>query len=268
MATRPVAGKRGKGKGKERDRVVIEVKDLWVSYDDIVILEGVDLTVKKGDYLGIIGPNGGGKTTLLKAILGLVPPIRGTVRVLGQPPDVGRRHIGYVPQHTHFDKDFPISVWDVVMMGRLTTGGGWRIWSSREDREAARKALEAVDMLDHRASHIDALSGGQKQRVFIARALASDPSILLLDEPTASVDRHIQASIYELLAELRKRMTIVLVTHDIGVISSYVDRIGCLNHRLHVHDEKHLTKDMLEETYQCPVELIAHGVPHRVFEEH
>jgi len=246
---------------------VIRFEDVWVRYDHVPVLEGINLSVRRGDYLAILGPNGGGKTTLLRTVLGLVPPWRGTVTVLGQPPSRSRGKIGYVPQHARYDKDFPISVWDIVLMGRLSHRGGTPSYS-REDREVATQALKAVDMLDYRQRQINDLSGGQRQRVFIARALAVRPQILLLDEPTAGIDMKVQTNLYDLLADLNKDMTIIIVTHDIGVVSSQVRRVACLNHRLIIHDEKQLTKEDIEETYQCPVELIAHGLPHRVFEEH
>ncbi len=246
----------------------IQIKDLWVRIDRNMILEKINLNVKKKEFLGIIGPNGGGKTTLLKAILGLIPLYKGTVNIFGKSPVKGRRKIGYVPQYTVYDKDFPISVWDVVLMGRLTHRK-YIPWYSKLDLAAAKHALEIVEMYGFKKRHIDKLSGGQKQRVFIARALALNPKILLLDEPTASVDKHIQKGIYDLLKKLNEDITIILVTHDIGVISSYVDEVVCLNHRMFTHDGQGLlSKEMVEAAYQCPVELIAHGMPHRVFGEH
>ena len=152
-------------------------------------------------------------------------------------------------------------------MGRLSHRGNAPGYSG-EDKETAMEALNSVEMLDFKDRQIDDLSGGQRQRVFIARALACQPQILLLDEPTASVDTKIQSNLYDLLADLNDRITIVIVTHDIGVVSSRVTRVACLNRRLVAHDEKTLTKEELEETYLCPVELIAHGLPHRVLEEH
>jgi len=247
--------------------VVIELKDVWAGYNHVPVLEAVTLNVYRDDYLAILGPNGGGKTTLLRTILGLLKPWRGEVRVLGLPPEEARTRIGYVPQVAQFDRDFPISVWDVVLMGRL---GRLSRFSrhSKDDIEATRQALEAVEMLDFKDRHISDLSGGQKQRVFIARALATQPEILLLDEPAASLDRMVQQNLYDLLRELNSEITIVMVTHDIGVISSYVKRVACLNRRLVVHDEKGLTKEEIEGIYACPIDLIAHGVPHRVFGEH
>jgi zinc transport system ATP-binding protein len=253
--------------GKKLGKSVIEIEGLNISYDGQKILEDVDLSIHERDFIGVIGPNGGGKTTLLKAILGLIKPDSGKIRITGKTPAQGRKLIGYVPQYMVFDREFPISVWDVALMGRLSHGRHG-IWYNNKDREAARKALEAVKMLEFRKRRIDDLSGGQKQRIFIARALASEPKILLLDEPTASVDVCIEMGIYELFAELNKKMAIVLVTHDITAISTHVKRLACLNRRIHVHDEPTLTKEMLEETYACPVDLIAHGLPHRVYEEH
>ncbi len=250
-----------------KDEPVIEIRNLWVNYDTTVALKAVDLTVRKGDIFGIIGPNGGGKSTLLKAILGLVPPTQGTIHILGEPPERGRRHIGYVPQFASFDREFPISVLDVVVMGCLSRKP--RVsWYTKEDRTAAQDALKFVGMLKLADQHISSLSGGQKQRVFIARALASKPKILLLDEPTASVDQNIKESIYDLLSRIPKSMTVVLVTHDIGVVSSLVNRVACLNQTLFTHYDNKLTAQMLEDAYGCPVDLIAHGVPHRVFEPH
>jgi zinc transport system ATP-binding protein len=250
-----------------KDEPVIEIRNLWVNYDATVALKAVNLIVRKGDIFGIIGPNGGGKSTLLKAILGLVPLTQGTIHIFGEPPEYGRRYIGYVPQFAQFDREFPMSVLDVVVMGCLSKKP--RIsWYTKEDRIAAQDALEFVGMLSLADQHISSLSGGQKQRVFIARALTYKPKILLLDEPTASVDQNIKESIYDLLSRIKKSMTVVLVTHDIGVVSSLVNRVACLNQTLFTHYDNKLTAQMLEDAYLCPVDLIAHGVPHRVFEPH
>ena len=246
---------------------VIELQNLCVNYESTVALKNVDLTVRKGDIFGIIGPNGGGKSTLLKAILGFVQPIKGTIRILGAPPRQGRRHIGYVPQFAQFDREFPISVLDVALMGCLCRKP--RIsWYTKEDRATAMEALKEVGMDTFADQHISSLSGGQKQRVFIARAFVSKPAILLLDEPTASVDQNIKESIYDLLSRIQKSMTVVLVTHDIGVVSSLVNRIACLNQTLFTHYDNKLTPQMIEDAYRCPVDLIAHGTPHRVFKAH
>lgn len=247
--------------------VAIQLKNISAGYENDVVIENINCNIYDGDFFGIIGPNGGGKTTLLKIVLGLITPIKGTALVYGQLPKTGRKNIGYVPQYCEYDKQYPISVWDVVLMGRRNIRG-LNPWYSSEDKKATIEALKKVNMEKYKKRHISELSGGQRQRVFIARALVSNPRTLLLDEPTSSIDKDTQLSFYNLLKGLNKQVTIVLVTHDIGVISSYVNRVACLNHFMFTHDEKMITKEMLEATYSCPVDLIAHGLPHRVLNEH
>jgi zinc transport system ATP-binding protein len=251
----------------EEKREVMQLEDVWVRYDGVPVLEAIDLSVREQDFIGIIGPNGGGKTTLLKVFLGLVEPSRGRVTVLGRTPQEARGAVGYVPQHAELDRSFPISVWDVAMMGRLGRRGLLRRYTA-EDRRAVEDALRQVDMLKHRDRQMGKLSGGERQRVYVARALATGPQVLLLDEPTASVDTRVMGSIYEVLRELNRQVTIVLVSHDIGVVSSYVKTIACLDRRLIYHESKEITPDMLEAAYHCPVDLIAHGLPHRVLDMH
>ncbi|MDY6918179.1 MAG: ABC transporter ATP-binding protein [Chloroflexota bacterium] len=246
---------------------VVRLEDVWVEMDHTPILEAVNLSVDQHDFIGIIGPNGGGKTTMFKVMLGLVRPSRGRVTVLGTTPEKGRRRVGYVPQDSLFDRDFPASVWDVVLMGRLGRVGRLRRFSA-EDKAAAWNALETVEMQRFKDRQIGRLSGGQQQRVFIARALVSDPRLLLLDEPTASVDAPMMEEFYELLNRLKQRMAIVLVTHDLSAVSVYVDTVGCLSRKLFYHHSKEISREDLEAAYQCPIELIAHGVPHRVLREH
>jgi zinc transport system ATP-binding protein len=246
---------------------VISLEQVWAGYPQTPVLEDINLTVQALDFVGLIGPNGGGKTTLLKVLLGLVQPQRGTVKILDRPVAQGRRYIGYVPQLLELDRDFPIQVRDVVRMGRLGKRKLFRRYN-RKDQEIVQRCLEQVNMVDKCDRPIGELSGGERQRVYIARALASEPKILLLDEPTANVDSHIQRSIYELLRELNQYITIVMISHDLGAISTYVKTIGCLNRRLHYHYDRQITPRMIEETYQCPVDLIAHGVPHRVLPDH
>ena len=246
---------------------VVRLEDVWVHYDGVPVLEGINLDINQDDFLGIIGPNGGGKTTLLRVILGLVKPSQGRVIVLGSTPKRRRKFVSYVPQHSLFDQDFPVSVWDVALMGRVGQAGLFKRYR-KEDNKAALNALETVEMLDLRDRQIGELSGGQQQRVFIARALVAEPKLLLLDEPTASVDAPLMTEFYELLERLKQRMAIVLVTHDISAVSTYVDKIACLNRRLFYHHSKEISAEELEATYQCPIQLIAHGVPHRVLKEH
>ena len=252
---------------------IIEIRNLSFSFNGLPVLANVDLDVKAGDFMAMIGPNGGGKTTLIKLMLGLHSVDSGTIRVFGKSPrDVSHR-IGYVPQDVHINKDFPISVFDVVLMGTLNPGRRWTR-HSRADRTAAQNALDKVGMAGFRNRRIGALSGGQKQRVFVARALVSEPELLFLDEPTASIDTKGQRDFYALLKELNKNITIIFVSHDIMVVSEYVRSVACVNQRLHHHDQAELTGEMIEMMYQCtteevcPVELIAHGVPHRVLHSH
>lgn len=244
---------------------IVSLKNIGVRFGDIPILEDINLSIMQNDFLAIIGPNGGGKTTLLKVILGLIKPNKGEVKVFGKNPKEGRKLIGYLPQYTFFDLNFPMSVFDVVLMGRY-----WRIFRnySKEDKKAAFNALKTVDMLEFKDRQIGKLSGGQLQRVFVARAIARQPKLLLLDEPMTSIDPEMQKSFYELLLNLKKKMAIVLVTHDISVVSAYVEKIACLNHRLFYHGPKEAGLKKLEEVYQCPIELIAHGVPHRILDRH
>lgn len=246
---------------------VIRLIDVWVCYGEISALEAINLSVKQQDFLGIMGPNGGGKTTLLKVLLGLIQPSRGTVTVLGGPPEQTRKYVGYVPQHTIFDPEFPIRAWEVVLMGRLGRIRRFRRYS-REDRQVTRHMLQFVEMDGLRDRPLAKLSGGQKQRVLIARALATEPNLLLLDEPTANIDPEMQTHIYDLLHELNEKIPIILVSHDIGVLSEHVNKIACLNQRLFYHNSKEITEDMLQGAYSCAVQLIAHGIPHRVLKEH
>ncbi len=256
------------GEMSEKSPVAIDVDSVSAGYNGDTIIEDVTFQIRQKDFFGIIGPNGGGKSTLLKAILGLISIQKGHIQIFGKPPQKGRKYIGYVAQYAEFDHRFPISVWDVVLMGRRSIRGV-SPWYTEQDKKAAEHALETVELLDYKHRHISELSGGQRQRVFIARALAGNPKILLLDEPTASVDKDMQETIYQFLKEINKKITIVLVTHDIGVLSSYVNRVSCLNRYLFTHDDdRYISKEMIEKAYSCPVELIAHGVPHRVFVDH
>lgn len=250
-----------------RKELAIETVDLTIGYNGMPVIENINLRVEEGDFYGLIGPNGGGKTTLLRGILGLLRPIRGEVRVFGKGPRVGRRYIGYVPQFAIYDRDFPISVKEVVLMGRRPRRGS-RPFYSEEDRKAAEEAMEQMRILHLRDTRLSELSGGQRQRAYVARALASKPRILLLDEPTASIDPQTSLGTYDLLKKLNDEITIVVVTHDIGVISSYVSKVGCLNRHLFTHEDRFITRDMLEKSYTCPVDLVAHGLPHRVLAEH
>ena len=254
-------------------QTIIETQNLNFAYDQQPVIWGVNLRIQSGDFMAMIGPNGGGKTTLLKLMLGLLNADSGSIRIFGKTPKNVSHRIGYVPQDVHVNQNFPISTADVVLMGKLKPAKGW-FRHSKEDRLAARQALEQVGMEKYRDQRIDQLSGGQKQRVLIARALVADPDILFLDEPTASIDTRGQNEFYALLKELNHKITIIVVSHDLMVISRSVKSVACVNQRLHYHGHAELTGEMIEMMYDCkieetcPVELIAHGLPHRVLHEH
>ncbi len=233
----------------------IEIENLWAGYGQEFVLEDINIVVKELDFLGLIGPNGGGKTTLLKVLLGLIKPMRGEVKIMGLSVASGRRYIGYVPQYVEFDRHFPIRVAEVVKMGRL---GKRRLLQpyNAKDQEIVRNALEQVEMWELRARSLAELSGGQRQRVYIARALASSPAILLLDEPTASVDSRISYNIYKLLRQLNEYMTIVVVSHNLGELFNYVKTVGCINRRLYYYGDKNAATEMIEQTYKCSADLI------------
>ncbi|HWQ18313.1 MAG TPA: metal ABC transporter ATP-binding protein [Methanotrichaceae archaeon] len=245
----------------------VSIKDLWLFREGHVVLEDINLEVMEGDFLGLIGPNGGGKSTLLKIILGLIKPERGEIKIFGLPPKEARKMVGYMPQKNVFDKAFPVTALEVVLMGRCTSAGLLKRYRP-EDRQAALKALEAVGMQDHEKTEIGSLSGGEQQRVFVARSLVSEPRLLLLDEPTTGIDAAQQAEFYDLLRKLNEKITIIMVSHDLSAVSKYVSKVACLNQRLYYHGTKELTAEDIERAYRCPVDMIAHGMPHRVLREH
>ena len=246
---------------------VIEIKDLWFTFNRYPVLKAVDLTIYQNEFLALIGPNGGGKTTLIKLMLGILKTERGKVRIFGQAPRQVAHRIGYVPQDVGINGSFPISVHDLVLMGRLRPCQGWFRYS-RKDYRVVQKALEKLDLWQYRNQRIKKLSGGQQQRAFIARALVTEPEILFLDEPISNVDTKGQTEIFSLLKELNKTITILVVSHDFMVLSSYIKSIACVNQRVHFHEAAEITDEMLEMAYHCPVELIAHGIPHRVLRKH
>jgi len=247
---------------------ILSIKNLTVKYEQVLALDRINLQVKEGDFLAIIGPNGGGKTTFLKAVLGLVKKESGEILIENRSIEKNRHLIGYVPQFSLVDRKFPISVLEVVMTGVLKPGLHLFYKYSKEDKKVALEKLDMVGIKHLANRQIADLSGGEFQRLLIARALATNPKILFLDEPTASVDPHSKEQIYEVLATLNKDITIVMVTHDLLAITKTVKNIACLNRTLIYHGEPVLTETVVNQMYGCPVDLIAHGVPHRVLGEH
>jgi zinc transport system ATP-binding protein len=235
----------------------IEIKGLDFSFDTSLVLEDINLDVMPNDFMAVVGPNGSGKTTLLKIVLGLLKPNKGSVQVLGITPSQASPMVGYVPQYTIFDLSFPVKVIDVVLMGRL---GSNRMMGrfKREDIESAENAMNRVGIADLKNNHISELSGGQRQRVLVARALAGNIKLLVLDEPTASVDSTNEVDIYKHLSEINKTVTIVLVTHDLGFISNYVNKVACVNRRLVCHKTEDITSEIIDQTYQTNVKMISH----------
>ncbi len=247
---------------------IITIKNLSFAYQrENKILENINLEVFGNDFLGIIGPNGGGKTTLLKIILGLLKADKGDVIVFNKKPKEARDLIGYVPQFLEIDLDCPVSVLDIVLIGILNRKKIFQKYNNK-DFKLAKEALDFVDLWDLKNKQIGELSGGQRQRVYIARALIRKPKLLILDEPTASIDEKSEREFWELLKEINKNSAIIIVSHDIGVIFKNVNKIACLNKQLYCHDANEITQDILDKTYKCDIELLGHGLPHRVLKKH
>jgi len=243
---------------------VITCRDLHFGYAGEPLLTKVNITIPAGDFVCVVGPNGSGKTTLLKLALGLLQPDSGQITVFGHSPRHSSGRIGYVPQHPRLDPLFPVSALDVTLMGRLGRAPallGWR----RQDKDRALQALTEVGLSDRADQHYAALSGGQKQRVLIARALVGDPELLLLDEPTAGLDAHVEEGFYRLLEELNQRLTIVLVSHDLGFVSGFVKSVVCVGREVLVHPTSEITGEIIADLYGSDMRLVRHD--HRCSEE-
>ncbi len=249
---------------------IIEINDLTVSYDNNdPVLENVNLTVYQNDFLGIIGPNGGGKTTLLKTILGLLKPSGGSVRFYRNGKNVKKLNIGYLPQMNQIDRKFPITVYEVILSG-LSMKRNLLSHHSNEQREKVIQITEKMGLRPIIEYTIGDLSGGQLQRVLLARAIVDDPDILVLDEPSSYVDKRFESDFYDILVQLNKKTAIIMVSHDIGTVIPQVKNIACVNGGLHYHAGNNISTDWLGKHYgSCPIEIIAHGdFPHRILEKH
>lgn len=244
---------------------LIEIRDMSAGYDGVTVLEHVNLTIERNDYIGVIGPNGGGKTTLIKAIMGLLRPMAGSIEVEGT---VAKNFkIGYLPQVASLDKQFPISAREVVLTGMQGSKRWWQGYN-KSDKMRAVELLASLGAghLAHKAT--STLSGGELQRVLLARALMCQPELLILDEPTTYVDDKFEREFYEILKTLTSRLAILMVSHDLGTICSYVKSIACVNHTLHYHPSNVITPEQLE-LYDCPIKLLEHGaVAHTVLQKH
>jgi zinc transport system ATP-binding protein len=249
------------------NNVVLEVKNLSVKYQENEALKDVSFTIYDKDYLGIIGPNGGGKTSLLKSILGLIK-FDGDIKIYNMPPKKATQYIGYVPQISEVDKSSPMTVCEVVLTGRTNSKIKMFHKYLDSDKLLVDESLKKVGIYHLKDRLIKNLSGGEFQRMLIARALVIEPKILLLDEPTASVDHNSREQIYTLLKKLNESMTIILVTHDLMAISSYVKNLACLNGNLVYHGNPDLNEHVIESLYGCQIDLLAHGAAHRVLGIH
>ncbi|HEX2922368.1 MAG TPA: metal ABC transporter ATP-binding protein [Bacteroidales bacterium] len=244
---------------------ILEMNSVSVSYETGTVLENVNFKVEEKDFIGVIGPNGGGKTTLLKVILGLVKPFQGTITFNNKV--IAGNSIGYLPQMSTGDAGFPVSVKDVVLSGLMTTKGVFSRMNS-SDFKKAEVIIDELGLSPLSGALMNELSGGQRQRVLLGRALIGEPKLLLLDEPGNFVDNVFEKDFYEKLKDLNSRMAILMVSHDVGTISSQIKSFACVNRKLHYHPSNDITNEDLY-TYGCPIQLVTHGdVPHTVLKKH
>ena len=247
---------------------IIQLNHICAAYERKKVLEDINLTVYEKDFLGVIGPNGGGKTTLIKIILGLLHPISGDIRFYHEGKEVQEISMGYLPQYNSIDRKFPITVEEVILSG-LSIQKSLTSRFTPEQREKGKQIIARMGLegLEHRA--IGQLSGGQLQRALLGRAIISDPSVLILDEPSTYIDKRFEARLYELLAEINHDCAIILVSHDIGTVLQQVKSIACVNETLDYHPDTGISEEWLERNFNCPIELLGHGaLPHRILAEH
>ncbi len=243
--------------------ILLEIENISVHYSGELAINDVNLKIYKNDFIGIVGPNGGGKTTLIKAMLGLVKPSKGVVKY-----SIAKNSIGYLPQINHLDKNFPITVIDVVLSGKIEKSLYLFSKLKSENLSKAKKLLHEFGALHFADKAFGDLSGGQMQRVLLCRALMGEPQLLVLDEPNTYIDNKFENELYSMLKELNKRMAIILISHDVGMISSYVKTIACVNKNLHYHKSNKITTEQLN-AYNCPLQIISHGdVPHTILSKH
>ena len=245
---------------------LIELRKVCAGYGRKQVLSDIDLTVYECDFLGVIGPNGGGKTTLVKTILGLKKPLSGTLVFYhgGQP--VPSIRMGYLPQYNRIDRDFPISVYEVVLSGLRKRA--WRPYPAQA-HAAVQAMLRRMGLEDLSRRPIGTLSGGQLQRALLARAIVAEPDVVILDEPSTYIDKRFETQLYQLLDDINRECAIILVSHDLGSVLQNVRTIACVNETLDYHPDTELPEGWLEEKFNCPIDLIGHGnYPHRVLKCH
>jgi zinc transport system ATP-binding protein len=246
---------------------IIELQDITAGYEDEIILRNINLSINENDFIGVIGPNGGGKTTLVKVIIGALKPVSGKVIQHRHADDDHKRVIGYLPQVSHTDRNFPITVLNVVVSGLAKSHKLFNHFTKAQTNKAL-KLLEEMGIAHLAEKNVGELSGGQLQRVFLCRAIVSDPELLILDEPNTFVDNKFESDLYKTLKALNERMAVMIVSHDVGTISYFVKTIACVNRELHYHESNIISQEQLA-AYNCPIQIIAHGdIPHTILKEH
>ncbi|WP_321439092.1 metal ABC transporter ATP-binding protein [uncultured Bacteroides sp.] len=247
---------------------IIEIGHLSAGYDRKTVLRDINLNVYEQDFLGIIGPNGGGKTTLIKLILGLLKPDSGEIRFFRDGKSVDGISMGYLPQYNAIDKKFPISVYDVILSGLSSKKSLIKRFSDEHHAQVA-DVISRMGLLGLEKKAIGKLSGGQLQRTLLGRAIVSNPEVVILDEPNTYIDQRFESRLYEILSEINKERAIILVSHDIGTVISNVKTIACVNETLDYHPDSEVSTEWLEEKFECPIELLGHGeLPHRIIKNH
>lgn len=247
---------------------IIKIENLSAGYDRKTVLHDINLEISEKDFLGIIGPNGGGKTTLMKVILGLLKPSEGKITFYDNEMPVEQLEIGYLPQYNSIDKKFPISVYEVILSG-LNRQKSLFSRFTKEHHERVKATISMMGLEGMENKPIGQLSGGQMQRALLGRAIVSNPKAIILDEPNTYIDKRFEARLYSLLEEINKQRTVILVSHDIGSVLQTVKSIACVNGTLDYHPQSEVSAEWIEEKLQCPIELLGHGeLPHRVLKKH
>ena len=247
---------------------LIEINDVTAAYGAKIVLKNVSLCVSNNDFLGVIGPNGGGKTTLLKIILGLMKPVSGEIAFFENGQTVSSLKIGYLPQINPIDRRFPISVFEVIASGLSSEKPRFRNFTA-DQKERIRRMIMQIGLESFADSAIGELSGGQLQRVLLARAIVSHPQLLILDEPNTYVDKRFESQFFDLLSDINKKTSIIFVSHDIGTLLSMVKNVACVNETLHYHPGTDMSDEWLDKTFSCPIDIVKHGdFPHRVLKKH